>query len=511
MKFREFLPQAWPQVVPKKLVMNFAVDAMVEHLQACSDGQIQNFLANLPPGHAKSLLVSVFYPVYVWTKRPTMTFIITTYLRSLTFRDADRRLNLMNSKWFKDTFEDRFKLTREAKEHTTNDQMGEIYSTSVEAGIIGWRAKTIIIDDPESREQVQSDQERQTISDHLNVLPLRQDQDEYGCKILVQQRLREDDATGRYLKDGDWVHLKIPYRYAGVRNSTKLWADPRTTFGEIISPDVFSESRAIKEEQRIGPYEWASQFQQEPAPPEGGIIKRDWMKPCAIVEDRVEVDGQSIPLANCTRFMVVQPAMTKKQLENIADPDWFTIGVYATFPSHEGARVFMLDLMRERLKAEEYRSTIEAWAMRHECTIIGVPTEFIRMKLFMDMTDDGWPIREMGTGTDAVYRLDADKFAKAIGCTPFLKAGRYHVPQAAPWYAEYVKALGMFPNATKVDQVDVTAGAVAVGECIVANASVTEPTPRRLLGDSPMRMEREKPKTIWDSVRASPPLRGWRG
>ena len=131
----------------RPLLWNFAVGAIVEHLEAVSSGQIKRLAINIPPGHSKSILCAVAWPCWEWTYRPSMTWIFTTYLRSLTFRDAERRMNLIGSDYYKAHWSDLYSLTREAKEHTLNSQGGYMYSTSIEAGVIGWRGQKIVIDE----------------------------------------------------------------------------------------------------------------------------------------------------------------------------------------------------------------------------------------------------------------------------------------------------------------------------------------------------------------------------
>jgi hypothetical protein len=56
---REFVRQAWPIVEPSTpFVPGWHIDAIIEHLEAVSRGQIRNLLINVPPRHMKSLLVS---------------------------------------------------------------------------------------------------------------------------------------------------------------------------------------------------------------------------------------------------------------------------------------------------------------------------------------------------------------------------------------------------------------------------------------------------------------------
>ena len=66
-RFYEFVLQAWHVVEPATpFIAGFHIDAIIEHLEAVSRGQIRNLLINVPPRHMKSSLVSVFWPAWEW-------------------------------------------------------------------------------------------------------------------------------------------------------------------------------------------------------------------------------------------------------------------------------------------------------------------------------------------------------------------------------------------------------------------------------------------------------------
>ena len=69
-RFRDFIPLAWPIAEPSRaFIPNWHIDAIADHLQAVSDGRIKRLLITIPPGHAKSLLVSVLWPAWQWISR----------------------------------------------------------------------------------------------------------------------------------------------------------------------------------------------------------------------------------------------------------------------------------------------------------------------------------------------------------------------------------------------------------------------------------------------------------
>src|ERR1044071_1426852 len=68
--FADFVRLAWPVVEPAyPYIHNWHIDAIAAHLEAVTRGEIQKLLINIPPGHAKSLLVSVLWPAWVWIQQ----------------------------------------------------------------------------------------------------------------------------------------------------------------------------------------------------------------------------------------------------------------------------------------------------------------------------------------------------------------------------------------------------------------------------------------------------------
>src|SRR5216683_2575112 len=80
--FRKFIRWAWPIVEPATpLRENWHIDAIADHLQAVSEGQIQKLVINIPPGHLKSLEACVFWPAWIWTWRPSYRGLFCSYSR----------------------------------------------------------------------------------------------------------------------------------------------------------------------------------------------------------------------------------------------------------------------------------------------------------------------------------------------------------------------------------------------------------------------------------------------
>jgi len=82
---RKFINLAWPQVEPARpFVSGWHVDAIAEHLEAITKGQLNRLVINIPPGCMKSLTSCVFWPAWVWTFRPECKWIYASYAMGLS-------------------------------------------------------------------------------------------------------------------------------------------------------------------------------------------------------------------------------------------------------------------------------------------------------------------------------------------------------------------------------------------------------------------------------------------
>src|SRR5258706_4307450 len=144
-----FIKLAFPLVEPSRhLAWNWHIDAMAEHLQAVSDGDIRNLLIVVPPGCMKTLTVSVFWPAWDWIAHPERTFIFASYGQSLSDKAARQHRDLIGQAWYKERWE--LEIPHESVRQVRyfrNNRGGQRFSTSVEGEITGRHADVLIFDD----------------------------------------------------------------------------------------------------------------------------------------------------------------------------------------------------------------------------------------------------------------------------------------------------------------------------------------------------------------------------
>ncbi len=85
----DFVEEAWKVVEPgTKFIPSWHVRAICKHLEACTFGPMRRLIINIPPRCMKSLLVSVFWPAWVWTTRPETRWLFASYSQQLSQRDS---------------------------------------------------------------------------------------------------------------------------------------------------------------------------------------------------------------------------------------------------------------------------------------------------------------------------------------------------------------------------------------------------------------------------------------
>src|SRR5215210_8409534 len=83
-RLKAFIAEAWPLVEPATpFVPNWHIDAIAEHLEAATRGEIQKLVINIPPRHMKTLQVSVFWPAWIWLTHPERRFLFASYAQQL--------------------------------------------------------------------------------------------------------------------------------------------------------------------------------------------------------------------------------------------------------------------------------------------------------------------------------------------------------------------------------------------------------------------------------------------
>lgn len=263
------------------------IEAMCDHLEAVTYGDITRLMINIPPRHTKSLLVSVIWPMWEWLHYPESQFLLASYSHNLTKRDNVRARRLFYSARYQELIaahQPGLVLVgdQNTKIKYENSSQGYRLATSVDGGLTGEGGDKIIIDDAHNVRDGESETKRLAcLAWWDEAMSTRLNDADTGAYVIIMQRVHQADLCGHILDDPDeakdWDHLCLPIRYEGHNRviSSLGYTDPRTKEDEILCPGRYSESALTKLERRLGAYGRAGQLQQNPGGRGQGIFKAE--------------------------------------------------------------------------------------------------------------------------------------------------------------------------------------------------------------------------------------------
>ena len=283
-----FIRYFWDQVDPVPFEDGPHIGLMCAYLQAVSARKIARFVCNIPPGHQKSLTVSVFWPAWEWTRKTSSRFLCTSYSGPLALRDSEKCRLLVKSDKYQSLFPE-VRIRRSADTKTRFNLEGGGYRiASAIKSLMGEGGDFVVLDDPHSIDEAESDEVRDETVRKLELTLHTRIRSKTGAAVVIAQRLHERDYCGKLLEDENAVHLCLPARYEPdhpnvsrpitLKDGTELPGDGRNEAGELLFPNLFDEARTAKLEVDLGPYGTAGQLQQRPAPRGGGLFKEAWLE-----------------------------------------------------------------------------------------------------------------------------------------------------------------------------------------------------------------------------------------
>jgi predicted phage terminase large subunit-like protein len=288
MSLRRFVEAAWPVLEPETPFRpNWHVDAICEHLEAIAAEDLRRLIINVPPGSAKSMIVSVLWPAWMWHWRPGWRSLFSSYDMQLALRDSVKSRMVLTSGWYQETFRPRWVFTSDqnVKGYYRNSKMGERLALSVGAGT-GFRGHAVVVDDPLKVMDAHSETKLDEVIAWWDTsMSSRLNDQATGAHVIIMQRLHERDLTGHVLaKRSGYQLLALPSEFDPKRRactvtlSGKVWQDPRTQPGELLFPSLFPAAVIEQAKEDLGTWAYAAQHQQLPLPSSGGIFQRAWFK-----------------------------------------------------------------------------------------------------------------------------------------------------------------------------------------------------------------------------------------
>jgi hypothetical protein len=168
-------------------------------------------------------------------------------------------------------------LWRQLAEFETT-RRGSRLATSVGGTLTGRGGEMLIIDDPIKANDAGSQIALTGANDWLrNTALSRFDDPGQSIVVITMQRLHVDDLSGILIEQG-WPCLAIPALAPEtadyVVGDNEIYRRPP---GQWLQPDRGTPEEMENLKLQVGSHVFAAQFQQNPTPPDGSMIKRVWL------------------------------------------------------------------------------------------------------------------------------------------------------------------------------------------------------------------------------------------
>lgn len=473
----KFTEAAWKYIDPAQFVHGFHLEAVCEHLEAVTNGEIKRLLVQLPPRCCKSSILAVSWPAWVWCRRQDkfpsklsgskVQFMFSSYAQTLSFRDSTRTRDVIQSPWYQERWGRVLQIApgKDTKHKFDNTAGGYRIATSVGGSTMGFGGTVLSVDDLLSAQDAESKLMLQSAVDWYDMaFSTRLSDPKIGAIVVQGQRLSDGDIHGHILSKnkGEWTVLCLPMEYEPSRvwPVNKIgWKDPRTEEGQLLWPEQWPRKEVELLKKDLGPYGAAAQLQQNPIPVGGGIIKRewwqDWDEKIAKEHNAWSFDKEKILYPKMDFVLAsLDAAYTEKQ-EN--DPSALTIwGMFRDKYDHP--KIFLRYAWEGRQNIHDLVNTVSEKCDLHNVDKLIIESKASGISVSQELQ------RMFRVGKQWTVELmdpkKLDKVARMHAVVPMFSEKMVFAPLSTSWAKMLVEQITRFPKAKNDDLSDSTAQAL---------------------------------------------------
>lgn len=425
---------------------NWHIDKICSFVTDVIDGSFNRGIINIPPRSLKSIICSIALPAFLLGHNPRTRIICASYSDEFALKLAGDCIRVIQSHWYQELFP-ATKLIKFAKGDFETTLNGGRFSASINGGVTGRGADWVIVDDPLKPSDSFSTPLRERVNEwYRSTLLTRLNDKKNGKIIVVMQRLHENDLSG-YILDTDSSYHHVKLSMIAEQNemirinplSKSVGEFIERNIGDLLHPERDDLEVVKKLRSDLGEYAFSGQYQQNPAPVGGGIIKREKL--------HFYIPPKTPGFA---RIILSWDTASKIGLNN-AYSACVTIG--ETFDN----KYYVLDCVRDRLEfsplLNRAADLYERAKKEYRCACIEIIVE--------DASSGTQLIQELKNvkGITAIpIKADKDKIVRFAGLTPQVENGDCLFPSVPPvWWQDFESELLTFPFSKFKDQCDALA------------------------------------------------------
>jgi predicted phage terminase large subunit-like protein len=434
------------------------LDIVCRALERVSRGECRRLVICLPPGHMKSLLVSVLWQAWDWLYRPDRSASCISNDEALATRDSRRLRAIVKSPQYQRLAaraSQRFGTPaaglakdQNEKANFVNTAGGFREAKSITGNVTGNRYHFGIIDDPIDVKQVvlgSPDQIAVRLKEINDIWDTTLASRFTDAVVVIMQRVAENDLVGHWLLNEEGVEVVClpqrydpthPYRNAADNRDADEILSPATL--EATNKGLTAEEADRQMRKRLGERHYAAQAGQRPMPAAGGLFQRSWFG---------------------TRYK-------RSPEEQAVHMDELAISVDAAFKATDTSAYVSIQVWgRKILPKKSMPSLIHAvlermtYSTMKQC-IRDLKARFpgITLILIEDKANGTALIDELSKEFSGVVAYDptpdGSKYARAQVIVPTWEAGDVALPEKAPWVDGFIEHHVSFPAGVVKDDVD---------------------------------------------------------
>ena len=440
---KAFVMKVFQEVSPSNQYSdNWHIDLICQELNNMINDSSRRLIVNIPPRYMKSIICSVALPAFLLGHNPKTSIICVSYADDLASKHANDCRKVITSKWYQELFPNtKLSNTRKSTFDFETIAGGGRFSTSVNGTLTGRGADWIIIDDPLKPIDANSDIMREKVNEwYRSTLYSRLNDKASGKIMLIMQRLHENDLTGFLLEhDKNFKLIKLPIIAEAEENWTIYDPIIGTNrkiirhIGDLLHPARENRETVLELQQSLGEFAFAGQYQQNPAPISGGIVKKEWL-----------------------HYYNEVPNLQKIVLS------WDTAGKEGSDNAYSACVVVGTgyDNKYYLLECSRYRLDFPKLVNKATELYMSVYNEFsVQPELIIEDASSGTQLIQCLRGTFSINIHDVkphqDKVSRMQGTSLLIEQGKLLFPNiAGAWYKDFEAELTTFPKSRFKDQCD---------------------------------------------------------
>lgn len=456
---------------------------------------VQNTIVNIPPATLKSTIIMVLAPAWMWLRAPTFLIGCLSATDKVVERDSVACRDIVTSVWYREHFGITWTIRKDMDAVGTwaTTAGGKRISRTILAAFVGVHVHFLAADDPNDPDKVYNEPERRRVQDRWSRAIENRVVDERTClRLIVQQRVHVDDLTAYLLarmmwapeRRRGWAWVCIPMESGrGPAESNVVspfaWRDMRD-HGEVLQPsrfprEVLDDIRTMK-----GEHSYEAQYNQNPAPLDGGMIKRVHHRFFRFEDQPIPTRPRPEGCLSHEEFPAYVLGRNRKT--GRYDLDCTALSVDATFGSvgdnasavgllvigNKGLRRFVLDDATRPMDYPTTKAAIRRLLGRWHIDRVLIERKANGASIITELTEELASGKILGPdGKPVIVPVEAietggdSKEGRAVGMVPAYESGHVFVLDGAPWLypgekgdVGHITEISVFPNGKRNDRVD---------------------------------------------------------